>query len=179
MSTRNISEICRVSRALQKKAVLSKNRFDLYVLTVKKSQFPGRRVQRSTSRGRTCKFTITYSCMSYCKFWIYCQTRVDTKFTIGQLYSMTQPRADPEIFQRGYEETKKGGGGWSEHFGKKVLVYSRYRHMCKHNNQINIQVIQLILPCSFPFVCFRLPCCITFIYIQYNTIQYNTIFLFP
>ena len=22
---------------------------------------------------------------------------------------MTQPRADPEIFQRGYEETKKGG----------------------------------------------------------------------
>ena len=98
-----------------------KNRFDLYVLTVKKSQFPGRRVQRSTSRGRTCKFTITYSCMSYCKFWIYCQTRVDTKFTIGQLYSMTQPRADPEIFQRGYEETKKGGGVEVNILGKKFL----------------------------------------------------------
>ena len=108
---------CRVLS--RKKRCCQKSVWPLCTNRKKKSQFPGRRVQRSTSRGRTCKFTITYSCMSYCKFWIYCQTRVDTKFTIGQLYSMTQPRADPEIFQRGYEETKKGGGGLKWTFWEK------------------------------------------------------------
>ena len=100
--------------------------------------------------------------MSYCKFWIYWVARVDTKFTIWKLYSLTQPRAHPEIFQRRGMRREKKGRGWSE----KVLVYSRYIDIC-----VNIKIKKMYKLYNwfslvhFPFVCFRLAYFITFIYI--------------